>query len=205
MAVTEPNRQQERREASTRALLHAAGELILEGGFSAMTFAAIGERSGYSRSMVTARFGSKDGLVEELMSQLVGSWSHSAVEQVDPESGGLGTILALIDAIRVQVAKNSQGLRVLYALMFEGLGDEALLRERFRSFHGAQRHDLAERIRMGQGDGSVVVGLDPDAEAAFIVTGMRGIGYQWLIDPEGFDATAAFTHFRDLVHDRLAT
>jgi hypothetical protein len=44
-----PNRQQERSRRSTRALLDAAAELIVEGGFESLTLAAIGERAGRMR------------------------------------------------------------------------------------------------------------------------------------------------------------
>jgi len=47
-------------------LLDAAADLIAEGGYEAMTLAAVGERAGYSRGLVTARFGSKDQLLEAL-------------------------------------------------------------------------------------------------------------------------------------------
>lgn len=205
MAVVESTRQQERRDASTKALLHAAGDLILEGGFAAMTFAAIGERSGYSRSMVTVRFGSKDGLVEELLEQLVRNWSHQTVPMPGESSSGFSEVETLLYAIQGQIDKNSRGLRVLYALMFEGLGDDSLLRERFRAFHAGVRADFANRIAAGQADGSVAVDLHPAAEAGFIVSGMRGVGYQWLLDPDDFDASAAFAHFSAVALSRLAS
>ena len=203
MAIIESTRQQERRDASTRALLHAAGDLILEGGFAAMTFAAIGERSGYSRSMVTVRFGSKEGLVEELLDQLVRNWSHTTLPRPSDGLSGLATTRAVLDAIHQQIHKQSKGLRVLYALMFEGLGDSGLLRDRFRALHVVIRTDFADRISAGQRDGSITADVDPVVEAAFVVTGMRGIGYQWLLDPDEFDASTSFAHFSGIVIDRL--
>jgi len=203
VAIVETSRQQQRRDASTKALLHAAGDLILEGGFSAMTFAAIGERSGYSRSMVTVRFGSKDGLVEELLEQLVRTWSHDTVPVAGEGPHGLDNVRAVLGAIQSQIDRNSRGLRVLYALMFEGLGDESMLRERFRTFNASVRNDFAQRIAAGQVDGSITPTVDPEAEAAFIVAGMRGVGYQWLVDPDDFDASHAFAHFAAISLDRL--
>ena len=74
-----PNKQQERTERSTNALLQAASELIVKGGFDSLTFAAIGERAGYSRGLVTARFGNKEGLIEALTDRIVTTWSHKNV------------------------------------------------------------------------------------------------------------------------------
>ena len=44
--------------------MDAAIELIGEKGFDTTTAAEIGERAGYSRSMVHARYGSKESLLE---------------------------------------------------------------------------------------------------------------------------------------------
>ena len=53
--ATPTNRHKERSELSTRRLLDAAGELIVEGGYEAMTLAAVGERAGYSRGLPAHR------------------------------------------------------------------------------------------------------------------------------------------------------
>ncbi|MEZ5297594.1 MAG: helix-turn-helix domain-containing protein [Ilumatobacteraceae bacterium] len=66
------SRQAERSHRSSEALLDAAAELISEGGLGSMTFAAIGDRAGYSRGLVTARFGSKAGLVGALVRRVWG-------------------------------------------------------------------------------------------------------------------------------------
>ena len=58
--------QQERSAESAQRLLDAAIELIAEKGFDRTTAAEIGERAGYSRSMVRARYGSKDALLESI-------------------------------------------------------------------------------------------------------------------------------------------
>jgi hypothetical protein len=66
---TRPRRrtQRERTAESTRRLLDAAIELIAEKGFERTTAMEIGERAGYSRSMVRARYGSKEALLESVL------------------------------------------------------------------------------------------------------------------------------------------
>ena len=66
---TRPRRrtQRERTAESTRRLLDAAVELIAEKGFERTTAMEIGERAGYSRSMVRARYGSKEALLESVL------------------------------------------------------------------------------------------------------------------------------------------
>ncbi|MEM8924110.1 MAG: TetR/AcrR family transcriptional regulator [Actinomycetota bacterium] len=202
MAVVEPTRQRERREASTAALLDAAGQLVLEGGFTAMTFAAIGERAGYSRAMVTARFGSRRGLIEALLDRLITRW-YEETYPTGHSNTGLQSILALIDLARRRSEDAPDELRVFYALLFEAIGGEPLLRNRMLAFHDDFRDRLVEVAARGQRDGSIVATLDPADEVNAVIGGMRGVAYQWLLEP-GFDAARAFAYLRSVVNDRLA-
>ncbi|MGI9612616.1 MAG: TetR/AcrR family transcriptional regulator [Acidimicrobiales bacterium] len=204
MTEIESSRQQERREASTRALLHAAGDLAVEGGVKAMTFAAIGERADLSRSMVTARFGNKDGMIDALVTDLVGRWSHRTLGDDLNRLSGLQAVLAFFDAIAAQAAKRSHGLRVLWALMAEATTDPALA-EHFRIFHRDMRRDMVRVLQRGQNDGSIRPDVDVDAVAGAIVASFRGVGYQWLIDPDQFDPVPALHFHRDALEHHLTT
>jgi AcrR family transcriptional regulator len=199
-----PNKQQVRSERSTNALLDAAAELIVEGGLGALTFAAIGERAGYSRGMVTARFGNKDGLIDALIDRIVTRWSHRNVIPLTKGRTGLEGAITLVEAIRAQAAKDPRGLRVLYSLMFEATGSDEDLRVRFAKFHEVMRADFAGYVRAGQRDGSVRSGPSPDREGELLVASLRGIGYQWLLDPTAFDPVKALTYLRDTTTERLA-
>jgi AcrR family transcriptional regulator len=196
--------QQERTERSTRALLDAAADLIVEGGFESLTFAAIGERAGYSRGLVTARFGSKSALVEALIDRIVTTWSHRNVLPRTHRRSGLDSVGILLDAIRRQAERDPSGLRVLYALVFEALGSDDELRTRFAKFHETMRVDVARMIAKGQRDGTVPRGLSPEREATLVVAGLRGLGYQWLLDPDRFDIVVALGDLHDVTLDRLA-
>lgn len=203
MSVPRPNKQEQRTRRSTNALLEAAGELIAEGGFEALTFAAIGERAGYSRGMVSARFGSKDGLIEALIDRIVNGWGHRNVLPLTRGKPGLEAITILIGAIRSQAAADPGALRVLYALMFEATGGDDDLRRRFAKFHEGFRADVARLVVRGQRDGSIRASAVPDAEGTLVVSALRGIGYQWLLDPSGFDPAPALDYLGDTTAARL--
>ena len=196
-------RQQERNERSTNALLDAAAALIVERGFSALTLAAIGERAGYSRGLVTARFGSKDGLVGELIERIVGRWSHRNVLPRTKGKSGRDAMLVMLDAIRAQAERDPRALRVLYALMFEALGPDDALRARFAKFHEDMRADFARFVQRGKRDGSISKGVNAAAEATLVISGLRGIGYQWLLDPDHFDPVPALAYLHATTADRL--
>ena len=199
-----PGRQAERTERSTDALLRAAAELIAEGGMAAMTFAAIAERAGYSRGLVTARFGSKEGLVEAMIRRVWGRLRYLRVLPGIEDRPGLDSVLVLVAGIRDQAATDSVEMRALIALMFEAVNDNGALRSRFIRFHDAIRDDLTAALRKGIKDGSVRPELDPEQEATMIVGILRGTSYQWLLDPDRFDPGPAYTTVIDVLRDRLA-
>jgi AcrR family transcriptional regulator len=205
-AATTPaptNRHQERSELSTRRLLDAAGELIVEGGYQSMTLVAVGERSGYSRGLVTARFGSKDQLLRALVERIIDRWNHRHVLPRTEGSSGREAIVILLDAITDQIERDPRSVRVLYALMFEALGPVPELRSTFREFHDTLRADLARLLRKGLRDGSVRPGTSPAREAALIVAGLRGVAYQWRLDPDGFDPVPVLRHLTSTTDARL--
>jgi AcrR family transcriptional regulator len=197
------NRQKERSDLSTSRLLTAAGELIVEGGFRAMTLAAVGERAGYSRGLATARFGSKDQLLQALVERIVGRWSHRNVLPRTKGATGRDGVGIILEAIATQAERDPSALRVLYALMFEAVGPAADLQSTFVQLHADMRADFARLIRRGLRDGSVRYGTSPDNEAAVIVAGIRGIGYQWLLDPDGFQPVTALRYMAGLIDERL--
>ncbi|MEM7275982.1 MAG: TetR/AcrR family transcriptional regulator [Actinomycetota bacterium] len=201
-AEPRPNTQQERTRRSTNALLEAAADLIVEGGLDALTFAAIGDRAGYSRGMVTARFGSKEGLIDALIERIATTWSHRNVLPRTKGRPGLEGVLTLLDAIRAQAARDPRGLVVLYSLMFQAASDDAL-RDRFAKFNEEMRADIAQFVRRGLRDGSIDKGRSPDKESVLILAGLRGIGFQWLLDLDGFDPVGPLTYLHDTTRDRL--
>ncbi len=197
------NRQKERSSLSTRRLLDAAGELISEGGYAAMTLAAVGERAGYSRGLVTARFGSKRELVEALVERITTVWNARYVQPGTVGRSGLDGLLLTLDAIRAQSERDPRDLRTLYALQFEALGQVPELRSHFVEFHRTMRADMAGFVRRGLRDGSVVAGTSPKAEGAAVVGALRGIGYQWLLDPDEIDPTTLLSHLIVCLDRRL--
>ncbi|MGH9115916.1 MAG: TetR/AcrR family transcriptional regulator [Acidimicrobiales bacterium] len=196
-------RQRERSALSTARLLDAAGELVAEGGYAAMTLAAVGERAGYSRGLVTARFGSKDKLLEALVGRIVDGWSHRNVLPRTEGRSGRDGVVVLLDAIRAQAERDQRSLRVLYALMHEALGSQSELRDQFVQFHRSMRADLVRLVRRGLRDGSIRQGTPATQEAALIVAGLRGIAYQWALDPAAFDPLPALTYLVATTQERL--
>jgi AcrR family transcriptional regulator len=198
-------RQAERSERSTKAMLEAAADLIVEGGFGALTLASIGEKSGYSRGLATSRFGSKDGLIDALIKRIVGRWSHRNILPHAEDELGLDGVLVILEAIRAQAERDPHGLKVLYALFFEAVGPDDALRSRFARFHSTMRADIAGLLQKGVKDGTVVPEINVHLEAEMIVSGLRGLGYQWTLAPEEVDFVESLRYLIQATKSRLAT
>lgn len=169
-----------------------------------MTLAMVGERAGYSRSLATARFGSKGKLLEALVDEIVVRWD---VETVEPELQGLNgreALRVLLTAIKTSYEKHPRSLGVLYALIFEAVGPVPELRDRFVALNDNLRARIAEYIERGVKDGSINPGIDAGQQAAVIVAQLRGVGYLWKLDPDGIDSSAVLTLFIDQVLGHLA-
>ena len=122
--ATPANRQAERSERSAEALLDAAAELIAESGLASATFSALGERAGYSRGLVTARFGSKRGMVDALIRRVWRRLRDNDVLPMAQRDRGIDEIMILLDAIREQTETQPRDMKAIFALTFEALGPE---------------------------------------------------------------------------------
>lgn len=199
------NGHQVRSEKSTRLLLRAAGDLVAEGGYQSMTLATVGERAGYSRSLATARFGSKSKLLEALVDEIVVRWDVQTVEPNLKGLQGLDAVRVMLTEIKNAYERDPRSLTILYALIFEAVGPVPELKDRFLAFHDRQRSRIATYIRDGVDDGSIAPGVDPDQQAAMIVAQLRGVGYLWKLDPSTIDSGAVLATFIDQVMASLGS
>lgn len=192
-AATEPTRRAPQRPRRTQAertalsedkLLRAALELISERGYDRTTLQAIGEAAGYSRGLVSHRFGSKEGLLWALLERMFGHWSTDSLDPAVGERVGIEALHAAVEAMRRAVRTRPARLRAFYALLFESLGPLPVLRPKVAEFHRRQRDGVARWISAGIAAGTVREDVDAAAQAALFMSAIRGAAYQWLIDPE---------------------
>lgn len=187
--------QAERTARSDRALIEAAIELIAERGYERTTLAAIGEAAGYSRGLVTQRFGSKEGLLWEVVERMLHYWGGHQLRPRVGERVGVDALQLTIDAYLEAVAASPDGVRALYALLFEAMGPVPALRPRFEELHRHLRRDLTRWIRAGQEEGSVRADIDAMTEATLFLATVRGVTLQWLLDPGSVRIEAALQEY----------
>ena len=183
--------QRQRVEESDGKLLAAALRLIGERGYRGTSLAAIGEAAGYSRGLVHERFGSKSGLLWALVKQLLRAWNQEGRAQGRTGHTGIDGLCDIVDNHR-RAVEGDRGIRAFYALMFEAMGPIPELVTEFRDLHVRFRADIERTLRAGMEAGTVRGDIDPVAQAALLMGTLRGLAFQWLLDPEGFPLAAAY-------------
>jgi AcrR family transcriptional regulator len=181
--VSERLTQYQRVEQSSRRLLLAAAELIVEKGWEATTAAEIGRRAGYSRAMVHARYGSKDAILEAFQQVYVARLNP------DPEPGstGLQQVLAHFDRVQEIHAEDPSVTRAMFVSAFEAVKTSSPLREGVRDQLGGAAKKVGAGVRAGIADRSLRADIDADAAVRDITGSIFGIAFQWVVLPEEHD------------------
>ncbi|WP_170314167.1 TetR/AcrR family transcriptional regulator [Mycolicibacterium helvum] len=187
--------QPERVETSRRRLMEAAAELIVEKGWEATTAAEIGRRAGYSRTMVHARFGGKEAILEDFLQEYVGRLNPNP----NPQATGMDQVLAHIDRIRDLYAHDPDVLRAMFVSTFESMKTTSPLRERVSDQLTGGIANVADGLRKGQRDNSVRQGIDLGRAVSDITAVFFGIAFLWIALPTGFDLDTELTHARDRI------
>lgn len=193
--------QRERVAESTSRLIAAAIELIAEKGFSNTSIAEIGERAGYSRSMVQSRYGSKEMLLESLLREEY----ESRLLDTPPVAGtGLEQVVAQVDRLRDEVVANPELMRGFYALCFESIGPVPSLRSWITDWLDRYEAATEMAIMVGIADGSIRADINSRSEArAFVASGL-GYAFRWMVAPTiGYESL--LRQWQDDVREHLST
>ena len=190
-------RKQERGTAAQRKMIEAAEALTAEGGLRHATMARIGERAGYSRGLADYHFASKSEIVEKIIEDIARRWDEH-IEAPEPRHG----MPALAHAVYVAMAgleHNPEIPRVLQVLASEAPTLEPPIQQLLARHDESYRRRLRRWITEAQRDGTARDDIDPVA-ASIVIEGMlRGVGYQWMLNPKAFRPTAMVSALLDAV------
>ncbi|MFF0163987.1 TetR/AcrR family transcriptional regulator [Streptomyces sp. NPDC005263] len=192
--------QQERREHTETALLHAAAELVVEQGVRSLTLARVGERAGYSRGIVTHHFGAKGALLE----RLARTTQTGFVPGLTDLPPGLDRLLRLIDGY-IGALGEAGLMHRAFLLLWAEAATASELAPLFRERDEAFRADLRDDVTAGITDGDVRPDADPAEVAVAVVGQLRGIGLQRLLTPEGITTDTLRHSVTDHWHRALRT
>jgi len=174
--------QAERRDRSERELLSAAIKIVAEQGVASATFDAIGREAGFSRGLVTQRFGSKEGLIRAVIAFLH-EWQGDVLEEVHvAEMDGLSALIAFI-RLHCDSLRSAREGDAYFMLLAAAVADRLETRAAFAESHQVERILIRAFIERGQVSGHILANIDADAEALLAGCSLLGLRMQCLIDP----------------------
>lgn len=186
--------QAERTALSDQRMFEAAIALINDRGTQKTTLKDIGENAGYSRGLANYRFGSKDGLMQELFMHFDERWKDHLGSYLD-EKVGIAAVHAAIDALRDFLKLESDYLRAMYLLWYECLGHDSAIRNKLADHHDVYREDARQWIEDGIAAGEVRSSVNAEQFAAQYCAFIFGIIYQWLVNAPALDVEAVFDDY----------
>jgi AcrR family transcriptional regulator len=188
--------QSQRVELSARRLVEAAASLIVEKGWEATTAAEIGRRAGYSRTMVHARYGSKEAILDTLFRDAYEARLDSTPAA---DADGLTTALGHVDRIIELYAEDTAFTRAVFVLTFEAVKSTSPIRSRMQDWLTAGASTVEAGLRAGLADGSVRDDVDVTAATADISTAGLGVVYQWILFDDSYPLDRALNTLRERI------
>lgn len=176
-------RQAERTELSDQRMLDTAIQIIHQRGVAGLRLTDIGLQAGYSRGLATMRFGTMVGLLRRVSELVHRRWLEQLAKAVGKKIG-LAAVYAAIDTQSRWLAAPAQEMRVQYLIFFHSMDPNAEFRLDVARVVAGQRRDLSLSIRDAIETGEVSEALDPDMEAAYMLSCMIGIIYQTIMNPD---------------------
>jgi AcrR family transcriptional regulator len=196
----EPRKTQAERAAiSNTRLLEAAVKVIAGKGYRAASLQAIGEMAGYSRGLVSHRFGSKEGLLKVLLANVPDAWEDKVGDAV-----GLDAIKIALRLHRAMLVRIPDHVRALFMVMYEAQGELTELAEGFAERDRHHRTRFEKVLRDGQRAGNVRADLDLTGTANMLLALLRGVIVVWLNDPAQIDLDRTYAEMERMLERALA-
>jgi len=194
--------QAERRSESERSLLDAAIDVIAEQGVGAVTFEALGRSSGLSRGLASQRFGSKQNLIDTLLSHLHERQETRHRERGFDEMPGFDAVKSYADSCLQDL--EHRYARAYFMLLSASVADVNAMRTAFKEVHADVETRLRVWLEKAQAEGTVRADIDAGAAALMIGCQLLGFSMQYLVNPDMDFALSRKTCI-DMIHNSLAS
>ena len=172
--------------------MDSAIELFADKGFERTSAAEIADHAGYSHSMVSARFGSKEALIEQLMQS---EYERRMLPQIDAATG-IDGLLMWIDAIQHEIHTAPRHMRAFYTLVFEAVGPIPSLRPWVQDWLARCVRHAAACLTAARQAGQLRDDVDIDGEAELFVYSGVGLGYRFVYDSDLSEFAKALERWR---------
>ncbi len=198
-----PLTQAERKALSDQCMLDAAVRLIVERGPEKTTLKALGEAAGYSRGLVTYRFGSKAGLFKAVIKRVSERFGQE-VDAAVAGSTGIDAVLAAAETYYRFVLRSPKDIRAMQILFHSAAEPGSSLTEVVNRVHARQRAQVAEWVAAGQRSGAINPKLCAATFAARFCAYTLGMTFYWMLDSRSIQWEQAHQDFKVSIQQQLA-
>lgn len=222
----------ERRAESDKRMIEAAMALFAEKGYQKTTLIQIGDKAGCTGTLVSNRFGSKEGILRAVLAHILSRFVTDT-EKYQVETEKLERILATAPediSLKSNVARTAKGkstsstqqlkdfirtyledvvtaesrIRALHVLMGEALAALPEIRDEIIKVNVLFRARVAAYIRAGVESGEFREDVDVEASSMLIVGLLRGVTTQALMEREAIDLMAEIERVQEMSISPLA-
>jgi AcrR family transcriptional regulator len=201
--ISVPRKNVDRRNDSNQRIIQAATELFAENGYQRTTLIQIGKKAGYTGTLVSNRFGSKERVLRAVLAQILNRFETSGnPDQLDRNSGALSVseqLFAFVDAYLEDVALRGTRTRALYVLMGEGMGSLPEITDEIAHVNEVFRGRISSFLESGIETGEFGAAMDIPTTAVLIVGLLRGVAMQILVEPKSLKLDALISATQDSV------
>jgi AcrR family transcriptional regulator len=198
-----PLTQAERKALSDQCMLDAAVRLIVERGPEKTTLKALGEAAGYSRGLVTYRFGSKAGLFKAVIKRVSERFSQE-VEKAVASSTGIDAVLAAAESYYRFVLSSPKDIRAMQILFHSAAEPGSSLTDVVSRVQVKQRSQVATWVAAGQRDGAINGDICAETFAARFCAYTLGMTFYWMLDSCSIQWEQAHQDFKLSIQQQLA-
>ena len=153
-------------------ILREATRLFAAEGYSAVPIQAVAAAAGVTRPTLVYHFGSKDGLRDAVLADVLGHWQAELPRLMAAATRGGPRLEALLDALFAFFREEPALARLVLREMLDRPEDmSARLRTQLQPWTAL----LASALRMGQSTGFLRADADPEAYVVLVITSAIGI------------------------------
>ncbi len=174
--------QAERRETAERAILQAAEKIVAERGLEELSMNEVGEAAGYSRALPGHYFGSKSALIHALTDHILAGYAERLRSGSTPLQG-MDLLCDVVGSCIEDAIHNPVSVRAYQIILISGL-TRPELKPMVDGMTRQSIDDIAGLILQARDLGEVRADVHPQAEASIIISSIRGVLFQWLINPD---------------------
>jgi AcrR family transcriptional regulator len=186
---------------AARHILVTAQRLVVQRGYEALTLEGVALEAGETPHTVLRHFGSKVGLVEAVLDAAAHDTYVHLLARVGDMPPGEARLRAYVEGL-ADLAKDTEATVVIFRIAPHALVDPALRTRVAGLYDWYRRLTLRESGIGGLVERTVQSpeqARRAEAMAAVIIAAVDGLALQAGLDPDGFDADAAFSELARMV------